>query len=127
MFHFLFSEGNRISIRFHFLEIGFQAVNGRQLPCREEYIRLSLDNTIDPPTVLLCGTYNVTKTTLQWISYGNQLSLQLLSADGKRGRGFHASYRFRREKKHISWLYKLNIKIVSHLYLCFVCSVYSYS
>lgn len=77
------------------MEVGFQSASRRQqMPCRDEYVRLVLNDSFPASSVTLCGSYNLTKEMLQWISYGNQLSVQLVSFNGKLGRGFHASYRF---------------------------------
>lgn len=84
-------------IKFHVFEIGFH--NGRQqLPCRDEYVRLEWDvsSSSSVASVSVCGSYNLSSDTLQWMSDGNRLSVQLVTANGKQGRGFHASYRFGR-------------------------------
>ncbi len=36
----------------------------------------------------------MSRDSLQWISDGNQLNVNLISRKGKQGRGFHASYKF---------------------------------
>lgn len=88
-------EGERVWIKFHVLEIGLHSNGRQQLPCRDEYVRLvwGADHS---SSVILCGSYNLSRETLQWISDGNRLSVQLVSVNGKQGRGFHASYRFGR-------------------------------
>lgn len=85
-------EGTRVWIKFQVFQIGFH--NGRQqLPCREEYVRVAWGTS---DSVVLCGSYNLSRDTLQWISDGNRLSVQLMTLNGKQGRGFRASYRFGR-------------------------------
>lgn len=85
------SEGSRVWIKFHVLEIG--SFSGRQVqPCRGEYVRIAASN--DTPAVTLCGSFNLTRQPLQFLSNGNVINLQLISHNGKQGRGFHASYRF---------------------------------
>ena len=84
------TENMRVWIKFHVLEIG--SFPGRQLhPCRDEYVRIA---GLDATVTTLCGAYNLSRETLQFISDGNVIKLQLISRDGKQGRGFHASYRF---------------------------------
>lgn len=79
-------------IKFFVLEIGLQNARRQQLPCRDDYVRVSWG--FDSNAAVLCGSYNLTRETLQWISDGNELSVQLISSARTAGRGFHAVYRF---------------------------------
>lgn len=85
-------EGSRVWIKFHVLEMG--SFSGRVVqPCRGEYVRIAGTGN-DAPPVILCGSYNLTGQPLQFLSNANVIELQLVSRNGKQGRGFHASYRF---------------------------------
>lgn len=85
-------ERTRVWIKFHVFDIDFN--NGRQhSPCRDEYVRLDWGSS---KFIVLCGSHNLSRDSLQWISDGNQLNVHLMSRNGKQGRGFHASYKFSR-------------------------------
>lgn len=86
-----FLEGTRVWIKFHVFDIDFN--KGRQQPCRDEYVRLDWGPT---KFIVLCGSHNLSRDSLQWISDSNQLNVHLMSRNGKQGRGFHASYKFSR-------------------------------
>lgn len=85
-------EGTRVWIKFHVIDINFNKGH-QQLPCRDEYVRLDWSSS---NFIVLCGSRNLSRNSLQWISDGNHLKVSLISQNGKQGRGFHASYKFSR-------------------------------
>jgi hypothetical protein len=96
----LLPEGTRVWIKFHVLDIDLN--KGRQqLPCRDEYVRLDWGSS---NFIVLCGSHNLSRDTLQWLSDGNQLKVNLISRNGKQGRGFYASYKFSRAIFNIIYL-----------------------
>ena len=83
------AENTRIIMQFQVLEVGHHPL--RYGPCFVEYINIAVDDAI----VTLCGSHNATgATSIQYISQSNTMTVQLVSRDGKQGRGFNASYRF---------------------------------
>ncbi|XP_059350348.1 uncharacterized protein LOC130692880 isoform X2 [Daphnia carinata] len=88
--HIIAPEGARVWIKFHTFDMDFRNER-QQFSCRDEYVRLDWGSS---NSIQLCGSYNLSRDALQWISDGNELKVQLITRNGKRGRGFHASYRF---------------------------------